>query len=167
MRELYSCLASLLRDQIPESLGFDADCHAIVAQDAEKLFRMEEDARGAQCSLTGGLAVFGKLLLCREAAAELEISDVQTIGDFIVTLAESLHQLAEMERGARDGREGIAARPAAKEEPATDDGKVSNDTLADPEPAPTVPPLTERQLCLVGLLKASFSAKDGEGHPHA
>ena len=110
MRELYSCLASLLRDQIPESLGFDADCHAIVAQDAEKLFRMEEDARGAQCSLTGGLAVFGKLLLCEGAARELLTADVQQIGDFIVTIAESLHQLSELEAASRDALAGIAIR---------------------------------------------------------
>ncbi len=107
MRELYSCLAQLVRDQIPESLGIDADFHTIVAKDAEKLLRMEEDARGAQCSLTGGLAVFGKLLLCEEAARELGTADIQQIGDFITTIAETLHELDEMEAIARDARQGI------------------------------------------------------------
>lgn len=117
MSDLFSCLAHLVRDQIPESLGLDpVTCHTIVAQDAEKLLRMEEDARGAQCSLTGGLAVFGKLLLCREAAAELETADVQQIGDFIVTIAESLHQLSELESAARDALAGIKARTMGGEQ---------------------------------------------------
>ena len=146
MSDLYSCLANLIHGQIPESLGLDADCHTLVAQDAEALTRMEDDAMGAQRSLTGGLAVFGKLLICPEAAAELEPGDVQTIGDFVVTIAETLHELNEMEAAARDALDGITAPPAAREGPAP-----------APEPAPTVPPLTDRQLCLVGLLKASFA----------
>lgn len=51
-----------------------------------------------------------------------------------------------------DGRDDPTAEPAQETEA---------------EPAPTVPPLTEQQMCLVGLLKASFDAKDdGEGQPH-
>jgi hypothetical protein len=152
MSDLFSCLAHLVRAQIPESLGLDADCHTIVAQDAETLTRMEDDARGAQSSLTGGLSILGKLLLCKEAAAELEPSDVQTIGDFLISVAETLHELNEMEAAARDGLAGIAARPTAQPAPAP-----------APEPAPTVPPLNEQQRCLVGLLRQSFDAKDGEG----
>ena len=104
MRDLYSCLAHLVRDQVPESLGLDPiTCHTIVTQDAEKLVRLEDDASGARRSLSGGLAVFGKILLCEEAASELETADVQAIGDFIVTIAETLNELSELEAAARDG----------------------------------------------------------------
>ena len=47
-----------------------------------------------------------------------------------------------------------------------DDPTTAPPQETEAEPAPTVPPLTEQQMCLVGLLKASFDAKDDwEGQP--
>lgn len=109
MSDLFSCLAHLVRDQIPEPISLDPNCHAIVAEDAEKLTRLEDDASGARRSLSGGLAVFGKLLICEEAASELGTADVQAIGDFIVSIAETLNELSELESAARDALAGIKA----------------------------------------------------------
>ena len=56
--------------------------------------------------------------------------------------------------GWRDELNEIASHNIPEEVPAP--------TAPDPAPpAPTVPPLDERQLCLVGLLKASFASDAG------
>jgi hypothetical protein len=110
MRDLYSCLASLIRAQVPESLGLDADCHTLAAEDAETLDRLAGKAHGARYSLMSGLAVLGKALISEETARELGTADVQAVGDFVLTLAETLRELSELEITALDALAGIKAR---------------------------------------------------------
>lgn len=99
MREIYSHMAHLLRTAMPRDPvtgGF------MSAQNAENLERLQEAANGARWTWANGLVVFGKCLVREEAARELSTEDVTNLGDFLITTAEILLELEELEVIARD-----------------------------------------------------------------
>jgi hypothetical protein len=102
MREIHSNMAHLLRAVMPR------DPETCVAENLE---RLQDAANGARWSLASGLAVFGKCLIREEAARELSTEDVTNLGDFLITTAEMLLELEELEVQTRDALARLRAAP--------------------------------------------------------
>ena len=102
----YSGLETLLRDCIPESIGFDANHAYVYPLTAEALSMAESHASCAAVSMLSGLAVVGKLLIHTDPR-ELSVCDWHDLGDLITTTAGSVHALLQIADAARDAVAGI------------------------------------------------------------
>ena len=93
----------MLADYLPPSVGMDmATCSRLYPMTQRELNAAETNARTGAVSALAGLRLVGKLLMFCDAS-EIEAGDLETLGDLLITQAETAAVLLNIAAAAADG----------------------------------------------------------------
>ncbi|MGB5833270.1 MAG: hypothetical protein WBG92_14925 [Thiohalocapsa sp.] len=112
MNEHYSVLPGIIARSMPaRRWDSQRQAHVVDGLTRKDLDQIAENADTTLITFAAGLGTIGEMLTVEETAKELPSRNVQTLGELVVTLGESICALSNLRQRAAESEPGIPPAP--------------------------------------------------------